>query len=535
MSEASHDVLSSGPAQYLPRGAREVQGHLWLMKEWLVFQPAPPEAALGMQNLSLALNTVDFVGRGEVEVGRVLQTGLKTPIRIVAGGQDYQFAVDNVDYWVSQVAAQVRAVKGEPQPTPYQPVAPPPPPVPQASPPPPSVAPGVPLPPTPAPPPGVPIPPSRSVGSPPAPSAPPVVEPSPTHQQSVIEIAGPGEAPAAVRTEPADASPSPAVSEQAGASGSGESDARVVASEAAGEAASQMPSASEEAKVASEEAGEKKRQFVIAPPPSEPLIPEAPPIPNDLKGVAEGAAQGTSGSVTALPEQSRAASEAEEREAAAEAAYHHVEVRASEETSPVAEKEPVAAETFSLSATPSGEFLTATEALVQESAKAHEAKVESAEAPQEPEEAKVESAEALQEPEEAKVESAEAPQEPEKPSEEQIAIIGIGHAYYEVSDVVSALSFYEGVLGLEVEGQKSTQVVWLKAGDSRFALRSSGGGSQRGAVVALEVEDIQKAREALRQKGAFPEEILDGPDGERYFFIYDKDRNRIAIWERPKG
>ncbi|MER3521764.1 MAG: hypothetical protein C4317_06130, partial [Acidimicrobiia bacterium] len=446
-------------------------------------------------NLSLALNTVDFVGRGEVEVGRVLQTGLKTPIRIVAGGQDYQFAVDNVDYWVSQVAAQVRAVKGEPQPTPYQPVAPPPPPAPQASPPPSSVA----------PPPGVPIPPSRSVGSPPAPSAPPVVEPSPTHQQSVIEIAGPGEAPAAVRTEPADASPSPAVSEQAGASGSGESDARVVASEAAGEAASQMPSASEEAKVASEEAGEKKRQFVIAPPPSEPLIPEAPPIPDDLRGVAEGAAQGTSGSVTASPEQSRAASEAEE--AAAEAAYHHVEVRASEETSPVAEKEPVAAETFSLSATPSGEFLTATEALVQESAKAHEAKVE----------------------------SAEAPQEPEEPSEEQIAIIGIGHAYYEVSDVVSALSFYEGVLGLEVEGQKSTQVVWLKAGDSRFALRSSGGGSQRGAVVALEVEDIQKAREALRQKGAFPEEILDGPDGERYFFIYDKDRNRIAIWERPKG
>lgn len=587
MSEASQDVLSSGPADYLPPGSREVKGQLWLMKEWLVFQPAPHEAAMGMQNVSLALNTVDFVGRGEVDVGRVLQTGLKTPIRVVAGGHDYQFAVDNVDYWVAQVAAQVRAVKGEPQPSPYQPGAAPPPPTPQAQPVPPA-PPAASQPPVAAPPAvaGVPIPPAPPAPpSPPQPAAPPAPHPGAAQEGSGAPApfppgpvapppAPPVSPPPAPETPPAEA-PSQVEAATAPATGAEvagpqEETPAVTAGKAepSEAAAPIIPAAPEETpSPPAEEASEKKRQFFIAPPPSEPLIPEPPPIPEDLKAAVAGAAPSEAGesreervgaqdvAAPGAPPEAEVAPEAgpaavyapaptgpgevapgdavaEEKEAPA--AAEATEMEAAEEALP--QEEGTAEEAVSEEATAEGEAGAAEEAGVSSESPVVEGAVappEGAESAGPPEaEAPAEEAAEVREGKEAEA-SAEETAEVEPAA--RVEVIGIGHAYYEVSDVVSAAAFYEDVLGLEVEGQKSAQVIWLKAGESRFALRPSGGGTQRGAVVALEVEDIQKAREALRQKGAFPEEILDGPDGERYFYIYDKDRNRIAIWERPKG
>jgi catechol 2,3-dioxygenase-like lactoylglutathione lyase family enzyme len=193
---------------------------------------------------------------------------------------------------------------------------------------------------------------------------------------------------------------------------------------------------------------------------------------------------------------------------------------------------------------------TETEAAAQaaETAEAAPEAAETAEAPPEAAEAPAPSpspeaagAEAVAPSEEAEAEvpAAEVAEREEgaQKEEREFAILGLHHAFYEVSDILSASSFYEEVLGLEVEGSKGGDVVWFTAGESRFALRAVPE-APRGGVLALEVDDLEKARQYLREKGRMPEDIVTTPEGDRYFLVLDKDRNKVAIWQRapqPSG
>lgn len=676
MTAVTQEPIWSAPADYLPRGGREVHGHLWLMSEWLVFQPGPQDAARGYQNVSVGLASVEFVGRGELDIGTAISTRLRTPLRIVAAGQEHLFGVDDLDSWISKVAAQVRAVKGEPEPSAVAgPAAPPPgaaaqhqaatpapaapaasdvaapavPPqagLPQqpgtelshatgwqspAAPQVPSPSPGVVQPPAPQGPPTAhqpptpPIPPSApepfapqapvppsaeappyvpsGVPSPPQPSPGPVAPPPPPSPSGVGQ---PSVSPPAPPAPPSPGTPAPVGLEERAPAPEALAQAPAKAAESSAEGpreeGSQEPQpvpekqpepgaltteGTQEAEVAhtaepaegpaevpqqaAPEASrsEQKRQYVIGPPPPEPLIPEPPAIPDDLVGAVDRAqaaepSEAAARAETAAPEAAPVAGEgvsperaeeeqavvseapeaealsaepiaettAVERDVATEESPKEAVAESAAEAEPKAEVAPAEPGVGAGAAEARAEAERAAEAGAEtavETAAETPVAVEGArvEKATEAEQVPVEAAPAVIPDDEASAEAAEAG----VAEEPGFRVLGVHHAFYEVLDAMAAASFYEEALGLSVSGTKGADVVWLEAGGTRFALRTVAGAT-KGGVIALEVDDVERARAYLREKGRFPEDIVTTPEGDKYFYVLDKDRNKVALWQR---
>jgi catechol 2,3-dioxygenase-like lactoylglutathione lyase family enzyme len=118
---------------------------------------------------------------------------------------------------------------------------------------------------------------------------------------------------------------------------------------------------------------------------------------------------------------------------------------------------------------------------------------------------------------------------------------------YIVDDVDAAIGFYCKELGFEEVMHPAPTFAMLKRGDLRLALTAAGGGPGGGQAmpdgtvpkpggwnrIQLEVEDLDRVVETLREHGAsFRNDIVDGVGG-RQILVEDPAGNPVELFE-PK-
>lgn len=98
------------------------------------------------------------------------------------------------------------------------------------------------------------------------------------------------------------------------------------------------------------------------------------------------------------------------------------------------------------------------------------------------------------------------------------------------------MGFYRDVLQLPIHFSTDwfiefflTKTSRLSIADERRASVKSSGG--RGITVALEVGQIEAARERMQATGQAPTEIRDHPWGARVFYVFDPEGHRIEFWQ----
>jgi predicted enzyme related to lactoylglutathione lyase len=109
---------------------------------------------------------------------------------------------------------------------------------------------------------------------------------------------------------------------------------------------------------------------------------------------------------------------------------------------------------------------------------------------------------------------------------------------YPVTDMARARAFYEGILGLKVS-QEPTTVPWIEydLGNATLGLGCYDGwkSSQDGAMLALDVEDYEKAISELKQAGV-PVHFDSMETPICHFAIFrDPDGNALMIHKRKPG
>ena len=119
-----------------------------------------------------------------------------------------------------------------------------------------------------------------------------------------------------------------------------------------------------------------------------------------------------------------------------------------------------------------------------------------------------------------------------------------GAAVVAASDLGRARSFYEGVLGLEVdETQDEAGVVYYRlAGVPLMVYQSDYAGTAKNTVFAIDTDDLEGAMSALREKGVvfmdydFPGlKTVDGVaemGGEKSAWFADSEGNILALGQR---
>lgn len=121
-----------------------------------------------------------------------------------------------------------------------------------------------------------------------------------------------------------------------------------------------------------------------------------------------------------------------------------------------------------------------------------------------------------------------------------IEVSQIDHVSVLITDVERSRHFYGEILGLkdkEVAPPKSFDfvVVWYIFGNQHIhLLLKPTPDTESPRHFALQVKDINAAREWFREKNIEIEETVKIPSADR-FFVRDPDQNRIEIiqWERP--
>lgn len=119
-------------------------------------------------------------------------------------------------------------------------------------------------------------------------------------------------------------------------------------------------------------------------------------------------------------------------------------------------------------------------------------------------------------------------------------INGLDNVYYFVSDIKKAVSFYNGVLGLQIMDQNDhwasislngARLGLHQANKSNFFKSSE---KRAGATVTLNVSDIDKAYEHYKSKGIkFIGPVSKNPWGSHVSFS-DPDGNLLDLREAPK-
>ena len=107
---------------------------------------------------------------------------------------------------------------------------------------------------------------------------------------------------------------------------------------------------------------------------------------------------------------------------------------------------------------------------------------------------------------------------------------------YPSTDLARSRAFYEGVLGLKVS-LESEKVPWLEfdLGNTTLGLGAYGDGwkpSKDGAMIALEVDDFEKALAELKAKNIpFSMDTMETPVC-HFAIVRDPDNNAVMIHKR---
>ena len=112
----------------------------------------------------------------------------------------------------------------------------------------------------------------------------------------------------------------------------------------------------------------------------------------------------------------------------------------------------------------------------------------------------------------------------------------LDHVYYWVSDMDSAVKFYEDVVGLRLARRDGPSWAMFDAGsDVRLALHGAGEGrpiETGGATAVLRVDDLDAARADMEGKGVtFDERVGEVEGYARFASFFDPDGNRLQIIE----
>jgi len=114
-------------------------------------------------------------------------------------------------------------------------------------------------------------------------------------------------------------------------------------------------------------------------------------------------------------------------------------------------------------------------------------------------------------------------------------IQSIAFITYAVSDLPAARRFYEGTLGLRLTHQAGGEWFEYDIGDTTFAISAADAEHPvpvRGAMLALEVSDLEMEVARLRQSGAtFRREITETPVC-RFAVVLDPDGSEIILHKR---
>ncbi len=118
-----------------------------------------------------------------------------------------------------------------------------------------------------------------------------------------------------------------------------------------------------------------------------------------------------------------------------------------------------------------------------------------------------------------------------------MAVKRLQNAYYVTRDMERAVRFYQAALGLSLKFQDGSRWAQFDAGGVNFSLSSpeeAAPGTQ-GAVVILEVDDLDAAAAELEAAGAAIEGRRDMGSHGRTLTFRDPDGNLVQLFQRVAG
>jgi catechol 2,3-dioxygenase-like lactoylglutathione lyase family enzyme len=126
---------------------------------------------------------------------------------------------------------------------------------------------------------------------------------------------------------------------------------------------------------------------------------------------------------------------------------------------------------------------------------------------------------------------------------QELPILGLNHAAFQVEDLRSADAFYHGVLGLDAAFQEpkpdgSPGLIFYKINDDQYLEVSAGlaaAEDRRMSHVAFQTNDLDKLHAILEAKGLKPTPIKSGKDKNRNFGVRDPEDNRLEFTQYMPG
>jgi predicted enzyme related to lactoylglutathione lyase len=112
----------------------------------------------------------------------------------------------------------------------------------------------------------------------------------------------------------------------------------------------------------------------------------------------------------------------------------------------------------------------------------------------------------------------------------------VDNAHYWTKDMDAAVAFYRDVLGLAMRMRAGEDWTEFDLGGSVVALHGTREGHappQAGATVVFEVDELDVAMRALRERGiTFEGEVSEVPGYGRFISFSDPDDNHLQILQR---
>jgi predicted enzyme related to lactoylglutathione lyase len=111
---------------------------------------------------------------------------------------------------------------------------------------------------------------------------------------------------------------------------------------------------------------------------------------------------------------------------------------------------------------------------------------------------------------------------------------------YQVKNYERAKKFYSEVMGFEMTWDGGTEIGWgefdLPAEGAKLGINliTEGEHRQGSGTLTLEVEDLEKTKSYLEDRGVKTTEINDIPNMVSYFNIHDSEDNAIQIVADPR-
>jgi catechol 2,3-dioxygenase-like lactoylglutathione lyase family enzyme len=112
----------------------------------------------------------------------------------------------------------------------------------------------------------------------------------------------------------------------------------------------------------------------------------------------------------------------------------------------------------------------------------------------------------------------------------------VDHIYYWTRDMDRALAFYTDVVGLPLVRRDGDEWAELDGGPVRLALHGADADRPTSGTVVLRVDDLDRTRWTLEQRGvAFDEYVGEVEGYARFATFHDPDGNPVQIIEYAGG